>query len=1229
MQLTVELGSVVSSVRFAERQALCAGDVYDPFVLSFPRGSEPDPSTLSVRLFDGPPDAALSNELASVSGFEAVPGHRRLLRAAWTLSTPELRALFDRVQVSDSDGPLDSYPPRSAWLVVSQPGAVFASCEVPLVLRSLVPAVNTASGMTVGERAKLAALPDDAASAAGLAAVAASAAGNAASIRSILESVARIVADVEALKSGSVDYRPSGSDSDSGSDSVPVEEQDTPYTPWWERDGYEGITPLYYDKDNPRSFPINRLGELEVVVGQGYFTGTPPETAILPRLARAESRLDSDSDAIADLRARLAPVEEASPLHVTADDVMRGWTEWVCDPPRVDEGDGMDARVAAFSVRWRDDPPGWLLLYTSGRPGSAHYGVAEPDGFLAESDADGGRDAVDVAIPSKLAGAVRATRRRVLPAALASWADQGGVADRVTALEQLRADDVRRIASLESDGDAQAREAVAELGARVSALESDSDGRIDDALAQLGVLAGNLDSAVSRLEDADAAEREARTAVASRVEGLEGGSVMTAAALRLHDARIRALESDSDLGDLASRVSALEAAEAGAQADWSESDPASPSYVRNRPDVSLLLTRAEAEDGWTAWTAPSGAPEGAAVEFSPVKGSWYLARSGARISEYAGGATSSALTFTYDEGGEERSVAYSRSLIRPTRMSQLQNDAGYVTTFDAGAGALLLASSVAPAWAESESDGYSEGDVVSAGGRLWRRTASAAGGGPQSGSAGWSETDAAGALEAKGLATRAYVDATVPAEVRRLAVETGLRWEVVSCETSSGGPYVAGFVSDDPWTVTLREEGGTADEYGLRDVSAVSDSDGVVTVTGQAYPVGPTQATVTVVLEGRVRNVHGLARLEDLKDLENHGEFGADRTSQLENDGSDGEHPYVSRAEVESGWWSGWTVVCGGVDVTSQVPQPERFASDVSGWNVPTEYPTYVFGDVLYDETTGYGDGTVLLEWTSNAGSWTAVRHRVAAPVPTRTSELTNDSGFLTEHQDITGKADVSDVPLLAAKEAVKLASAWTYSDPDLGADEIYTEPVWANGVWTIHFARYSAILKTFVQVSGTWTVQGRSDAATLTFSVEGVDIIFTRKPANVMELAHLSDIPDISGKADRYPFAEVTVENSVVALQDAKVQMLEVLQSGAAFTVSPPSGTSATARDAVLVIDCTSLTEGQEPTVTWPAAFHPRTDAGTDLACAAGVRNVYYISEYAPGEFAVGGWQETAGGSA
>ena len=50
---------------------------------------------------------------------------------------------------------------------------------------------------------------------------------------------------------------------------------------------------------------------------------------------------------------------------------------------------------------------------------------------------------------------------------------------------------------------------------------------------------------------------------------------------------------------------------------------------------------------------------------------------------------------------------------------------------------------------------------------------------------------------------------------------------------------------------------------------------------------------------------------------------------------------------------------------------------------------------------------------------------------------------------------------------------------------------------------------------------------------------------------------------------------------------------------------------------------------MTWPATFHPRTDAATDFACETGKRNVYFISEFASGEFAVGGWQETTGGNA
>lgn len=91
---------------------------------------------------------------------------------------------------------------------------------------------------------------------------------------------------------------------------------------------------------------------------------------------------------------------------------------------------------------------------------------------------------------------------------------------------------------------------------------------------------------------------------------------------------------------------------------------------------------------------------------------------------------------------------------------------------------------------------------------------------------------------------------------------------------------------------------------------------------------------------------------------------------------------------------------------------------------------------------------------------------------------------------------------------------------------------------------------------------------------------------------------------------------------------------ANAAFSVEmgalPSDLETGKARDAVLVIDCSLLTEGQDPRVTWDTHFHPRTDTATDLAIVeAGKRAVFYISEYVTGEYAVGGWTETAGGNA
>ena len=126
---------------------------------------------------------------------------------------------------------------------------------------------------------------------------------------------------------------------------------------------------------------------------------------------------------------------------------------------------------------------------------------------------------------------------------------------------------------------------------------------------------------------------------------------------------------------------------------------------------------------------------------------------------------------------------------------------------------------------------------------------------------------------------------------------------------------------------------------------------------------------------------------------------------------------------------------------------------------------------------------------------------------------------------------------------------------------------------------------------------------------------------------------PDLSGYATkdaalpRYQFTSAEILDGVVTIPP--YVYAGMLSDGTAFTVAVGEG-NGYMRDCILIVECGDVA----PTITWPANFHPRTDAETDFACVAGVNNVhvtnvYWISEYAQGEFAVAGWQATAGGSA
>ena len=105
-----------------------------------------------------------------------------------------------------------------------------------------------------------------------------------------------------------------------------------------------------------------------------------------------------------------------------------------------------------------------------------------------------------------------------------------------------------------------------------------------------------------------------------------------------------------------------------------------------------------------------------------------------------------------------------------------------------------------------------------------------------------------------------------------------------------------------------------------------------------------------------------------------------------------------------------------------------------------------------------------------------------------------------------------------------------------------------------------------------------------------------------------------------RYQFVDKTIVDGVVTVEP--YTSVKTVPDGMPFTVAV-SGDGTYMRDCVLRVECGSTA----PTITWPANFHPRTDAETDFKCVAEERNVYWITEHSPNQFCVAGWQQTVGG--
>ena len=82
--------------------------------------------------------------------------------------------------------------------------------------------------------------------------------------------------------------------------------------------------------------------------------------------------------------------------------------------------------------------------------------------------------------------------------------------------------------------------------------------------------------------------------------------------------------------------------------------------------------------------------------------------------------------------------------------------------------------------------------------------------------------------------------------------------------------------------------------------------------------------------------------------------------------------------------------------------------------------------------------------------------------LPTKTSQLTNDSGFLTEHQDLSEYATkaYSDSNLNTAKDYAddNLVTAKEYSNANLATAKSYTDTSISNLTWTGTQSEYDAL---------------------------------------------------------------------------------------------------------------------------------------------------------------------------
>ena len=293
---------------------------------------------------------------------------------------------------------------------------------------------------------------------------------------------------------------------------------------------------------------------------------------------------------------------------------------------------------------------------------------------------------------------------------------------------------------------------------------------------------------------------------------------------------------------------------------------------------------------------------------------------------------------------------------------------------------------------------------------------------------------------------------------------------------------------------------------------------------------------------------------------------------------------YATRAELDAGWWSEWTILREGVDVTEQVQQPDFVDDDLTPyWEVHSilgERNEPVRGGADDSELTWQGYNVT----DDTRHDYTATRHKVCAPVPTKPSDI--------------GAADSNTVATISADLS---ANYYTIAETDDAIDAHAAYYITMNAEGDA-FPDYAALTNTTVYYSGGEPrTPTRNDYA----------VVLADETHGTNEWRYIYTVSVVGGVTNGQWDAQYPIETNDYEALSNKPQIngveLSGNQSAATLGLATPSdigipafSTTATYASGDLVVHNDAVWECQEPTtgpgewndLYWGKFFDLSTDA-------------------------------------